>query len=101
MGEQGADQRRLADTGRSGDADDVCAAGLRIELADDLVGERIGVLDKRDRPRKSAPVALADGRRERLARPVPPPSHAETLRRRTLWYASVAGRRAWASWGVA
>src|SRR5207248_1587930 len=77
--EQGADQRRLADTGRPGHADHVRAAGLGIEVADDVVGERVGVLDERDRARERSTVAFAHARRERLAGPVPASGHAGTL----------------------
>jgi hypothetical protein len=48
---------------------------LRIEVADDFVGERIGVLDERDRPRESAPVAGANAGSERLPREVTPCCH--------------------------
>ena len=45
-------------------------ARVRVELADELVGERVAVLDERDRARERAPVAGADACDERLARPV-------------------------------
>ena len=51
-------------------ADDVRGAGLRVDLADELVGQRVAVLDERDRPGERTPVALAHARRERLARPL-------------------------------
>ena len=47
-------------------------AGLRVEVADELVRERVGVLDERDRPRERAAVAGAHARDERLARPLAP-----------------------------
>ena len=64
------DQARLADARRAGDADRVRAARVRVELAHELVGQRVAVLDERDRARERAPVAGADARRRALARPV-------------------------------
>ena len=64
-----ADQRRLADPGRAGDADDVGGARLRVELADELVRERVAVLDEADRTRERPPVAAPDPAGELLERP--------------------------------
>ena len=64
-----ADQRRLADAGRPGDADDERRAGLRVELADELVRERVAVLDQRDRPGERAPVAAPHAVGEIVERP--------------------------------
>src|SRR5205085_4644666 len=74
-----ADQARLPDARRPRDADDVRAAGLRIELADEVGGERLAVLDERDRPRERAPVARPDALRELAERPLAPPRHGRTL----------------------
>ena len=54
------DEARLADAGRPGDPDGVRTARLRVDVADDLVGERVAVLDERDRARERAPVAGAE-----------------------------------------
>ena len=59
VADERADQRRLADPGRPGDADDEGRARLRVEDADELVRERVAVLDERDRPGERAPVATA------------------------------------------
>ncbi len=69
------DEAGLADAGRPGHADGVGAARLRIDIAHELGGHRVAVLDERDRPRERPPVARADALRERLARPVPPRPH--------------------------
>jgi len=69
------DQARLADAGRAGDADGVRAAGLRVELGNELVRDGVGVLDQRDRARERAPVAGAHALGERLARPLSPSGH--------------------------
>ena len=50
--------------------------GLGIEVGDDVVGERVAVLDERDRARERAPVAGADAGGEGLACPVAAPGHA-------------------------
>src|SRR6266508_6229328 len=65
----------LADAGRAGDADRIRATRLRIQVADELVGERIGVLDQRDRARQRSRVPGANTLGEGLTRPVPPPGH--------------------------
>ena len=52
-----ADQGRLADAGRPGDADHAAPPRLRIELADERIGERVAVLDQGDRPSERAPVS--------------------------------------------
>ena len=72
VADERADQARLADAGRAGDADRVGAAGVRVELADELVGERVAVLDEGDRARERAPVA----RRARPRRATPASSPA-------------------------
>ena len=64
--DESADQARLAHAGRAGDADGVGVAGLRVELPDQLVGERVAVLDQSDRPCERTPVAGADARHELL-----------------------------------
>ena len=69
------DERRLADAGRAGDPDRVRVAGLRVEVGDDRVRERVAVLDERDRAGERAVVAVADACRERLARPVTAAGH--------------------------
>ena len=67
VADERGDQARLADARRPGDADDVRGARLRVDLADELVRERVAVLDERDRPGERAPVALAHAGGERLA----------------------------------
>jgi hypothetical protein len=47
----------------------------RIEVAHDLVGERVAVLDERDRACERASVASAHAGRERLASPLTPAGH--------------------------
>ena len=69
-----ADQRRLAHAGRPGDADGVRAAGLGVEVADDVVRERLRVLDQRDRACERAPVAGPNAGRERLSGEVARPA---------------------------
>src|SRR4029077_7925763 len=76
--DQRGDQARLADAGRPGDADRVRAPRLRIELANELCRERVGVLDERDRPRERPAVAGPDAVDETLARPGAPVSQART-----------------------
>ena len=61
------DQGRLADPGRAGDADGVGSARVRINLPDEVVRERVGVLDERDRARKRPLLPGTDARGERLA----------------------------------
>src|SRR5437899_2435755 len=73
--DQRGDQARLADAGWARDADRVRAPRLGIDVMDEVVGERIAVLDQGDRPGECAPVARANALRERLPRPVPPPVH--------------------------
>ena len=63
------DEARLADAGRPGEPDRVRAAGRRVHVADHLVGERVAVLDERDRARERAPVAGAQRVDETLPRP--------------------------------
>ena len=82
----------LPTPGRAGDADRVRAAGLRVDVADELVGERVAVLDERDRARERARVARADAGGERLARPVPPRATTRTLLARTAASAARAAR---------
>ena len=55
--DQRADQRRLADARRPGEADDRGAAGLRVDLAHQLPALGVVVLDQRDRARERALVA--------------------------------------------
>src|SRR5437588_9931996 len=62
-------ERRLADTRRTGDTDRVRAARLRIEIVDDVVGELVPVFDERDRTRERTLVPGAHAVRERLPRP--------------------------------
>jgi hypothetical protein len=64
-----ADQRRFPDAGRAGDADRVALAGLPVELSNELVRERIRVLDQRDCTRECAAVAVADAGEEAVERP--------------------------------
>ena len=63
---QRADQRRLADAGRAGEADDRRLPGVRVDLAHELPALRVVVLDERDRARQRALVAaeqaLGEGR---------------------------------------
>ena len=73
-------RRRLADAGRPGQPDGEGVAGLRIDVADHLVGERVAVLDEGDRTRERAAVARQHGLDEALARPVAPLAHARMLR---------------------
>ena len=80
VADERADQRRLADAGRAGDADHERRARLRVELAHELVRERVAVLDERDRARERAPVAGADAGGEILERPRA--AHAQALGRR-------------------
>src|SRR5579884_1457067 len=54
-----ADQARLADARRPGDADRVGVAGLSVDVGDELVRGGIGALDERDRARERATVAGA------------------------------------------
>jgi hypothetical protein len=68
---EGADQRRLADAGRAGDAERVRVARLGVELADDAVGGRVTALDESDRTRERAAVAPAHTGDELLVRPLP------------------------------
>ena len=66
-----ADEARLPDPGRAGDADDRGAARLRIELADERVRERVAVLDERDRACERTAIARANAGDELLERPAP------------------------------
>jgi hypothetical protein len=47
------DETRLADAGWACDPDRVRLAGVGVDLANELVGERVAVLDQRDRPRET------------------------------------------------
>jgi hypothetical protein len=69
VADERADQRRLAHAGRPGQPDHVGRPGARIELADELVRERVAILDERDRTRERAPVAAPDAVGERVGRP--------------------------------
>ena len=73
--DEGGDEARLADARRAGDADDGGGAGVRVDLTDELVGERVAVLDERDRPREGEAVARAHAGREGLPRPLSPLGH--------------------------
>ncbi len=53
-------------------------ARLGVEVGDDRVGERVAVLDQRDRAGERAVVAVPHSCREGLARPVAPAGHAAT-----------------------
>ena len=57
LGER-TEQRRLADSGRAGETDHRGAAGVRIDLADQLPALGVVVLDQRDRPGESPLVAV-------------------------------------------
>src|SRR2546427_1417985 len=70
--DQRGDEARLADAGWARDPDRVRAPRLGIDVMDEVVGERITVLDQGDRPGECATVARANAFRERLPRPVPP-----------------------------
>ncbi len=59
-----ADQRRLADAGRPGEADDGGLARVGIDLLDQLPALRAVVLDERDRARQRAAVAVEQALRE-------------------------------------
>ena len=61
VADERADQARLADPGRAGDAERVRLSRVRVELADEVVGQRVGVLDQRDRARR-APAGLRSSR---------------------------------------
>ena len=66
----------LPTPGGPGDADDEGRARLRVEVADELVRERVAVLDERDRPGERAPVAAADAVGEIVERPGATGAHA-------------------------
>ena len=70
-----ADQAGLPHPGRAGHPHDVRAAGVRVEVADELVGERLRALDEGDRAGERAPVARPDALRELAERPLAPPRH--------------------------
>ena len=67
LGER-ADQRRLADAGRPGEADDLGVPGVRVDLADELPALGAVVLDERDRARERAAVAVEQALCEASAR---------------------------------
>ncbi len=69
------DQARLADAGRAREADRVHAARLRVELRDEVVGDRVAVLDERDRASERAAIPAADAGGEGLTGPVAPAGH--------------------------
>ena len=77
--DQGRDEARLADPGRAGDADRVRLAGVGIEVGDEVVRERVAVLDERDRARERAPVAGANAGGEGLTGPVAAAGHRAPL----------------------
>src|SRR5207253_6535527 len=68
-------QARLADSGRPGDSDRVRIARLRVQVADEVVGQRIRALDERDRPGERPAIAGADAGGQRLPRPLAAPGH--------------------------
>ena len=82
VADERADQRRLADPGRAGDPDGVGAAGLRVELLDHLVGERLGVLNEGDCARERPLVTGANACSERFPRELAARSHERMLDRR-------------------
>ena len=94
MPDEGADQARLADSRRARDPDRVGAARRRIEVADDLVGERIGILDQRDRPRERPPVAGANAVGQRLAGEVTPCRHGRDAKAASAQTARCVGSAA-------
>src|SRR4051812_44304711 len=69
------DEARLADTRRPGEADRVHLPGLGIDVGDELVRERIGVLDERDRAGERTAVAAANAGGESLSCPVAAAGH--------------------------
>src|SRR6266536_209220 len=73
------DEARLADAWRAGEAHGVRLSRLGIEVGDDVVGERVAVLDERDRTRERATVALADTGGEGLPGPVAAAGHRRPL----------------------
>src|SRR5215471_19002557 len=75
VSDQGRDEARLPDAGRTGDADRVRGACLRVEVGYDAVGERIPVLDERDRACEGAPVAVTDTGGKLFTRPVAAAGH--------------------------
>jgi hypothetical protein len=79
MTDERSDETRLADPGRAGDSNCKRPTSLRIELADEPVGERVPVLDERDGARQCAPIAVADAGDERLVGPFAPPGHVRTV----------------------
>jgi hypothetical protein len=70
VADERGDEGRLADAGRSGDADRIGATRLRVDLLHELVREGVRVLDERDRARERALVAGPHAGRERLPREV-------------------------------
>src|SRR5262249_37685921 len=87
--DQGRDEAGLAAPGRAGHADRVRRAGVRVEVGDDAVRERVAVLDERDRACERAPVALPDAGGKVLASPVATAGHradsSGPLRRARPW----------------
>src|SRR5439155_1995766 len=73
--QQRRDQTRLADAGRPGDTDGVHPTRLRVGLGDEVVCERVAVLDERDRASERTAVAAADAGGERLTGPVAAAGH--------------------------
>src|SRR5205823_4374297 len=73
------DQARLADAWRARDPDGIRAPRIRVDVANELVRERVRVLDERDRARESALLARADTFSERLPREVAAGSHSHRL----------------------
>ena len=69
VGDERADEGRLADTRRPGHADGRGAAGRRVDAADDLLPFRRAILDERDRARERAAISGEDAGDERVLRP--------------------------------
>src|SRR4030095_9768463 len=68
--DKGADQARLSDPRWPGDPDRVGVSRFRIQLADELIRERVGVLHERDRTGQGSPVAPANAVDQRLDGPL-------------------------------
>ena len=64
------DEARLADSRRSGDADDGCPSRVRIELPDEPKGQRVPVLHERDRAGERPAVGSAHAFDELSKRPL-------------------------------
>src|SRR5207247_11121806 len=80
VADERADQRRLADTRRACDSDAVRASRVGINLADEVVRERVAILDERDRTPEGSLVAGAHAGGERVPRPLAPTRHRGNAR---------------------